>query len=109
MVALSFLEYRRDLWYDEHGGIPHREGDGDEFPRLRPRPPAHLILHLNAALSNQLVKFRRKCFLPGPVPFPVAADPSQVGLHPPVFYFPPFSGVFLERTAPPLGKTRSRA
>src|SRR5260370_40807703 len=82
MVALSFLEYRRDLWYDEHGGIPHRKGGGDGFPRLRPRPPAHLILHLNAALSNQLVKFRREKLLTVPVPLPVGLSPSTAGLAP---------------------------
>src|SRR5438132_1411310 len=66
---LSWSTAGRDIWYDEHGGIPHREGDGDEFPRLRPRPSAHLIL--NNALSNQLVKLRREELLSVPVPLPV--------------------------------------
>src|SRR5260221_12587415 len=81
---LSWSTAGRDIWYDEHGGIPHREGDGDEFPRLRPRPPAHLILHLNAALSNQMVKLRREVLLSVPVPLPVGLSPSPARLAPPV-------------------------
>src|SRR5258708_33019708 len=108
MVALSCLEYRRDLWYDQHGGIPHREGDGDEFPSLRPRPPAHLILTLNAVLSNQLVKFRRKVLLSVPVPLPVGLCPSPARLAPAVLYVPSLSGRCRESAGPSDGKARGR-